>query len=261
MPMIRWVEANGIAMRCCIEGTGVPLLLVHQMGGSIESWSAVAPLLSEAFQVIRYDQRGAGMSEKPLTMKFEDHLDDIAGLMDALGIAGRFHVVGPAFGSAIAWGFGLRYPDHVRTLVLASPPGRDGPPAPMLRRWAERAVEVARGGMRSIESSLYPSFPEGFRREYFDAYRLRWLANAPGAVAAANRMLAGMDHRAWCGDPACPVLMIGCSEDPFRPAADIRALAGSIPGALYAELPAGHYPHLQCPKAFAEAIAGFAATR
>lgn len=257
--MIRWVEANRIAMRCCIEGSGVPMVLVHQMGGAIESWSDVAPLLSQSFQVIRYDQRGAGMSEKPVAIRFEDHLDDIAGLLDALGISGRCHVVGPAFGSTIAWGFGLRYPDRVRTLALASPPGREGPPEQMLRRWAERAVEVERGGMRSIEMSFASSFPQGFRGKLFDAHRLRWLGNAPGAVAAANRMLAGMNHQDWCGDPACPVLMMGCSEDPFRPAADVRALAGAIPGAIYAELAAGHYPHLQCPEAFAQAVGRFAA--
>jgi 3-oxoadipate enol-lactonase len=111
--------------------------------------------------------------------------------------------------------------------------------------------------MRAIESSLNPSFPKGFRGESFEAYRLRWLTNAPGAMAALNRMLATMDHQAWCADPPCPTLMMGCSDDPFLPAKGVRALVEAIPGASYVELQAGHYPHLQAPEAFARAVAEF----
>lgn len=255
---IRWVEANGVVLRCCIEGEGPPLVLVHQTGGAVESWNAVTPLLSRDFKVVRFDQRGAGMSEKCSEMKFEELLDDIAGLLDSLDITDAAHLVGPAFGSAIAWGFALRHPRRVRTLSLSSPPGRNGPPKSTLESWANRAKEVARGGMRVIESSLNPSFPNGVRGESFEAYRLRWLTNAPGAMAALNRMLATMDHQTWCADPPCPTLMMGCSDDPFLPAKGVRALVEAIPGASYVELQAGHYPHLQAPEAFALAVAEFA---
>ena len=37
---------------------------MHEMGGTLDSWDAVAPALAETYRVLRYDQRGAGLSEK-----------------------------------------------------------------------------------------------------------------------------------------------------------------------------------------------------
>ena len=45
-----------------VEGRGKPVVLIHEMGGTMESWSLVAPLLSGKRWVVRYDTRGAGFS-------------------------------------------------------------------------------------------------------------------------------------------------------------------------------------------------------
>ena len=37
---------------------------MHEMGGTLDSWDAVAPRSAENFRVLRYDQRGAGLTEK-----------------------------------------------------------------------------------------------------------------------------------------------------------------------------------------------------
>ena len=39
-------------------------MLLHEIGGNLESFDSIAPALSERFRVLRYDQRGAGLSEK-----------------------------------------------------------------------------------------------------------------------------------------------------------------------------------------------------
>jgi len=63
---------------------GVPVLLLHELGGSSESWRPVIPLLAADRHVIAVDLRGAGRSEKPpgpFTMA--DVADDLAGLLQA----------------------------------------------------------------------------------------------------------------------------------------------------------------------------------
>ena len=60
-----WIEVNGTSLRYELSGSGDKVLvLVHEMGGTLDSWDQVMPLLSPGRRVLRHDWRGAGMSEK-----------------------------------------------------------------------------------------------------------------------------------------------------------------------------------------------------
>jgi pimeloyl-ACP methyl ester carboxylesterase len=60
-----WLEANGVGLRYDLAGSGAKTLaLVHEMGGSLDSWDMVLPALAADRRVLRYDTRGAGQSEK-----------------------------------------------------------------------------------------------------------------------------------------------------------------------------------------------------
>ena len=60
-----FVELDGVGLRYELSGTGDrTLVLVHEMGGSLESWDGVAPRFAESRRVLRYDTRGAGLSQK-----------------------------------------------------------------------------------------------------------------------------------------------------------------------------------------------------
>ena len=60
-----WTTANGISINYQLAGErGPTVVLMHEMGGTLDSWDAVAPGLAESHRVLRYDQRGAGLSEK-----------------------------------------------------------------------------------------------------------------------------------------------------------------------------------------------------
>ena len=61
---MNFIEVNGVSLRYDVQGSGKPLVLIHEMGGTMESWSLLAPLLSPERRIIRYDTRGAGFSEK-----------------------------------------------------------------------------------------------------------------------------------------------------------------------------------------------------
>jgi hypothetical protein len=100
-----FIEVNGIGLRYELSGTGDrTLVLVHEMGGSLESWDGVAPHFSASRRVLRYDTRGAGLSQK---IRGELHIDtmadDIAALLDSQNISGKVALAGVAVGGAIGF--------------------------------------------------------------------------------------------------------------------------------------------------------------
>src|SRR6266571_3029138 len=85
---MHFIEVNGTALRYDVRGGGATLVLIHEMGGTLESWDLVVPLLSGTRRVLRYDTRGAGLSQKirgPLAI--DTMVDDLIALLDALGIS------------------------------------------------------------------------------------------------------------------------------------------------------------------------------
>ena len=73
-----------------------PVLLLHELGGSSESWRGVIPRLASDRRVIAVDFRCAGRSEKPIgSFELSDLANDIEALLQALGIADRVDVIAP----------------------------------------------------------------------------------------------------------------------------------------------------------------------
>ena len=63
-----FIDANGVSLHYELAGArGPSVVLLHELGGTLNSWDAVAPRLAARFRVLRYDQRGAGLSEKVRT--------------------------------------------------------------------------------------------------------------------------------------------------------------------------------------------------
>src|SRR5262245_63709785 len=92
------------------------------MGGTMESWDLVAPMLSTKRRVLRYDTRGAGLSQKirpPLAIN--SMVDDLVALLDELGIAGKVALAGIAVGGAIALHTAARCPQRVAAAVVSGP--------------------------------------------------------------------------------------------------------------------------------------------
>jgi 3-oxoadipate enol-lactonase len=256
---MEWIETNGVVLRYELSGTGhIPLLLIHELGGSLEFWDPVLPSFQQAFRVLRYDLRGFGMSEKVTTLRLDDLLGDIVGLLDALAITEPCHVVGPALGAGIALAFAAQHPARLRRLVVSSP--ATGVPPERRDQSLQRAEMVQRGGMRiAVEQSLNRSYPERFRddRQRFEQYKRRWLTNDPEGFAAINRMLTEMDLTRQYSRITCPTLVIGCTYDTIRPPHEIEPIARQIPGARYIEAASGHFMPHQTPKLFLETVLPF----
>ena len=161
-----WIEVNGAALRYDVQGAGpATVVLIHEMGGTLESWDAVVPKLASKRRVLRYDTRGAGLSEKIRgTADIDVMADDLAALLDGLKITGRVAVAGIAVGGAIAIHFAFRHAARTAALIPMSPAIGMAPE----RRAATLAVidaMEAMGTRAGIDAGLVPSYPEALRSD------------------------------------------------------------------------------------------------
>src|SRR5579864_9100057 len=84
--IMNWIEVNGTSLRYELSGSGPStLVLIHEMGGTLDSWQQGLGALNNDRQVLRYDTRGAGLSEKiGGTITWNDMADDLKALLDVL---------------------------------------------------------------------------------------------------------------------------------------------------------------------------------
>jgi 3-oxoadipate enol-lactonase len=260
---MNFIELDGLALRYELSGKGDrTLVLVHEMGGSLESWDGVAPRFAPSRRVLRYDTRGAGLSQKVRgQLGIDTMADDIAALLDKIGIAGKVALAGIAVGGAIALHFAARYPERASAVAVGSP--ATGIESDRRAALLERVAGIEAGGMAfvvadSMQNGYGPELRGDARR--FEQYRARWLGNDPLSYATIYRMLAGADMQDELTRLRCPVLVIGATLDRTRPPSISQAIARTIPGARYIEVRTGHYMAVQTPDLIFDCIDEFLKT-
>lgn len=100
---------------------GDPLLVIHGLAGSsLAEWYEVAPMLAANRRVILLDHRGHGLSVLSRgPYEISDEADDIAGVLDQVGVA-ACDVVGYSLGGAVAQELAHHYPGRVKKMVLVA---------------------------------------------------------------------------------------------------------------------------------------------
>ncbi len=141
--MVPHVDVRGRKVYCASHGEhpGTPLVLVMGMGGSCQGWLPLqVPEFSQRRRTVIFDHRGVGGSEDPGgEFTTADLADDLAGLLDALGIE-RADVLGAFMGGMAAQEFALRHPERLDRLVLVGTYGRpDAKRRMLLEEWRDRA--------------------------------------------------------------------------------------------------------------------------
>jgi len=210
-------------------GGGAPVLLLHELGGSSESWRAVIPLLAADRRVIAVDARCAGRSEKPPgPFALADVADDLDALLQALNITQPVDLIGAALGSLVGALLAIRHPMRVRRLMMcAVAPDMAGPTRAYV---AERAEKVRGVGMRGVaEASLANSFPESRAAERA-AYRGIYLGNDPAAYAELSLALGRLEMTPsdW-GAIRAPTLVVSGAHDFLWPPEIGRQVAALVP--------------------------------
>jgi 3-oxoadipate enol-lactonase len=252
------IDTGSVSLFFREAGRGeTPVLLLHELGGSSESWRAAVPLLAADRRTIAVDLRCAGRSEKPPGgLSLGDAADDLDALLRALAID-RADVIGAALGSMVGALLAIRHPGRVgRLMMCAVAPDIAGPTRAYL---VERAEKVGGVGMRGVaDASLANSFPES-RAVERAAYRGIYLGNDPAAYAELSLALARLEMTpADWGAIRAPTLVASGAHDFLWPPLIGREVAALIPGARFAVMEdAGHFPHLQAPQSLARLARDF----
>ena len=252
--------ANGARLRVRAEGNrnSIPVICVHEIGGSLESWSQVSEDLSNDHYVVTYDQRGCGFSEKFPDFDIHDLIADLAAVAEKFFGEEAFYLVGVALGAAVAIGYTLENPQRVKGLVLGSPTMRVSPA--VLKQLEDRAETIKSEGMIAVtDASLEKSYPPSVRKDvqHFEQYRKRWLANDPHSFCAMSMVPSQLTQVGDPGDMRCSTLLLRGLHDPIRSAESLQQLTQEIPGSRFEEIEGGHFLNVQNPAALSARVRQF----
>ncbi len=159
-------QVNGINMYYEVHGSGQPLTLIMGLRRNAEWWYGQIPELSQHFQVIAFDNRGAGRTDKPaMDYSIRMFADDTAGLLDHLGIDNS-HVLGISMGGYIAQELAINHPRKVRSIVLGCT-GGGGARAVMMtpERLEKFRANEGLTPRQILEKDMYIYFSDEFRAQ------------------------------------------------------------------------------------------------
>jgi pimeloyl-ACP methyl ester carboxylesterase len=255
------------------EGAPV-LLLVHGMAGSSETWRDVAPALARDHTVIAPDLIGHGGSAKPRhDYSLGAFASGLRDLLVALGVE-RATLVGQSLGGGVAMQFAYQFPERCERLVLVNSGGLGAEVSWMLRALALPGVEV-------VASVLFPSFARdagdaiwrflggiGVRAPHFEeewrSYaslvdpetRQAFLKTLRSVVDFGGQSVSAHD-RLYLAD-LLPTLIVWGDADRIIPVSHGYATHEAIAGSeLVVFEGCGHFPHVEQPMQFVEALTDF----
>lgn len=228
-------------------GPGEAVVLLHPMTGSHAVWPYQQPVLAAAgYRVIGYSRRGfLGSDPRPADGDADD-AGDLRALLDHLGIA-RTHLIASAAGGFVAREFVARFPERVRTLVMASTIAV-APPSEILAMRNTLPSDATSAAVRELGPAYRANNPAGMHR---------WIALERQARhgPAPHR---GGPRRPF--DPATlpPLLCITGDADRYAPPALMRAFVRTLPHAELAVIAdGGHALFWEQPEGFNRTILSF----
>ena len=113
-------DVNGMSMYYEVSGEGEPIVVLHGAYMNIPGMGDIIPMLAETHRVYALEFQGHGRTtdiDRPIT--YEALADDVAAFMDAMEIE-RADLFGYSMGAGAALQMGIRHPERVDQLVLAS---------------------------------------------------------------------------------------------------------------------------------------------
>jgi pimeloyl-ACP methyl ester carboxylesterase len=224
---------------------GIPLVLIHgwSFDGEMTYFAAI-PTLAERFRVIVPDNRGHGRSDWSRgPYEISDVADDIAGLLDAIGVT-EVIVFGYSMGGMVAQELAHRHPGLVSKLILAATaaaPMSDHGGRFQLALWLGRSItRVSRKEFSSVSVS------ELRRTRALAPEHVRWMWDGlmrrdPNLYFEAGAAVRRFDARPWIGSLSMPVRVIVNTDDQLMPPRAQYELASYFPDEDVVEVAGGRH--------------------
>jgi pimeloyl-ACP methyl ester carboxylesterase/DNA-binding winged helix-turn-helix (wHTH) protein len=248
------VTQDGVRLAWASIGDGPPLVkasnwLTHldfEWGSPI--WQHWWTELSKHHRLIRYDERGNGMSQRDVPdVSFDTWVRDLETVVDAARLD-RFSLLGISRGGAIAIAYTVKHPERVSRLVLygAFPMGiyHYGSPEELETRRALASLTRLGWGLHN------PAFCRMFTKRFipdatpvhenwFDD--LQRVSTSPANAARLIEVDSGIDVRELLRQVQVPTLVVHCDRDHVVLPEHGRQLAAEIPGARYVSLASANH--------------------
>ena len=262
------VKANGIELYYEIQGEGQPLVLISGLGYSLWQWHRMVPILADDFQVITFDNRGVGQSDKPEGPYIAQMLAaDIVGLLDTLGIE-KAIVAGHSMGGFIAQAVSLDFPQRMTKLTLCSTNFGGPHHVPVTPDAMKVLTDVTSDPVTRFKNGLVVSTAPGWAEKNPEMIKswVEWRVANPVEPAAYQAQLAiGLSllpeaaaFEAKLPQIKIPTLILFGEYDQVVPPANAELLANQISGSQICILPnARHFFPIEVPEAASRAIIEF----
>lgn len=266
---IRFCTAeDGTRLAYALSGSGPPLVKAANWMTHIDLdvdsavWGHWLRGLSSDHTLVRYDERGCGLSDWDIkAFSFDDWVDDLLLVVDDAGLD-RFPLLGISQGGAVAVAFAARYPERVSRLVLVSSYGR-GRMARSRddaeRRAAFLDVDLARVGWQSDDPSFRQVFtsqflPDGSQEQWESFNELQRLTTSPENAVEFLTTFGLIDVTDVAPLVRCPTLFVHSRGDRRQPLIDAKALAAMIEGSEMVALPSRNHLVLDDEPAWPQAL-------
>jgi pimeloyl-ACP methyl ester carboxylesterase len=245
------------------SGQGPAVILLHGFPLSPSMWQPQAEDFAADHRVILPDLRALGergpVEQSP---SIEQMADDVAALLDKLGIQEPVALGGLSMGGYVALAFARKHPGRLRGLVLADTRAEADTEEGRANRDRMIALAAAEGPVAVVDQMIPKLLGEqtkARRPEVTAELRRMGERQSTAQIAGALRALRDRpDARPGLAVIAVPTLVIVGQEDVLTPPALSEALAAAIPGARLVVLEgAGHISNLEQPEAFNRALRAF----
>jgi pimeloyl-ACP methyl ester carboxylesterase/DNA-binding winged helix-turn-helix (wHTH) protein len=259
---------DGVSIAYATSGSGRPLVkaanwLTHlDLEWQSPIWAHWIDALSHSRRLVRYDERGCGLSDWEVRdFSLDAWVEDLELVVDSVGLE-RFPLVGLSQGGAVAVAYAVRHPDRVTHLVLVGAYARG-----RLRRAAtdeerEEAdldLRVGRVAWRRDD----PAYRQVFAAQFLpEASRALWDAfnQTQRATTSTENVVQFLDAFAHIDvsqiapQVACPTLVVHARRDRRVPESQARELAGLIPDSVLHLVDSGNHILLHDEPAWPELV-------
>ncbi len=193
----------------------MPLVFVHGLGSSILDWENQIRLFSQHYQVITFDVRGHGKSDKPRgPYSVSMFASDTVELIRQLHFS-SVHIVGHSMGGMIAFQLAINHPELVQSMVIVN-----SAPELVLSNWSMRwnffrrkliSLIVGPGKMGQLIAAR--NFPEPEQDVMRRTLEERWAKNDRWAYLRSLNAIIGWSISDKLDNIRCPTLIVGADQD------------------------------------------------
>jgi pimeloyl-ACP methyl ester carboxylesterase len=235
---------DGTQIAFATSGAGPVLLraghfLTHlERDWSSPVWRPMLDRLATGRRLVRYDQRGTGLSDpRPPTLTLDAMVADLTAVADAAG-ADRAPIFAASQGVPVAIAFAAACPDRVSRLVLYGGfcTGRRVGANEAERARADAVLTLLREGWGQHGSAFATAFatlymPDADQEKIASMTEMQLASANPDMAAALRMAIDGFDVRELLSQVQAPTLVLHMQDDAVQPCEEARRIASGIPGA------------------------------